>query len=465
MVYYCHLLKKMNIVSLFRKRMNHKLLILMLCMNILYASQSFAQLVGIRNGNGSPLTTTWCYEDTMHALQGIPAGGEFSGCGIEEKNGIFYFNPKLAAEGATKFIHNCTITYTPPASTGYSKVYRTMSVNAPIVIDAGGDRIICKHGTVELPVYSAYGASYQYKWSPGKFLVDSTKNPAKGSISIHGSQTFYLTVEDVNSGCLSYDTVTLYDKSVFAEVLENIPDTICKGGSLSLSARPYDNYTYHWFVGENEVMDGLEFKHDYNNGGDHLLMLVVQDKFCPDTVKHNIHVLDFQLQLSASQQQLELVEEITLSSANAFKDYYITSWQPSHLFPDQTAYSQSIIADSTRQYTITGATSFGCVDTASTFVTIIPRIFMPNSFSPNGDGLNDIFQIVSLGDAIEVLDFEIYDRWGRKVWYGRGNSYTTGWDGTSKGITMDVGTYFYILKAVTRQGEPFNKQGDVILIR
>ncbi len=437
----------------------------MLCMKVLYTYPSFAQLVGIRNGDGAPLTNTWCYEDTMHPLQGFPAGGEFSGCGIKEKNGTFYFNPQLAAEGATKFIHTCTITYTPPSSTGYSKVYRTMNVNAPIVIDAGGDRVICKHGTVELPVSSAYGASYQYKWSPGNLLVDSTKNPARGSIDIHGSQTFYLTVEDVNSGCVSYDTVTLYDKSVFAEVLEDIPDTICKGGSLTLNAKAYDNYAYQWFVGGNSVTEGLEFNYDFQNGGNHLLLLVVQDEFCPDTVKQNIHVLDFQLELLVNRQQVELTEEITLSSVNAFNDYYITSWQPSHLFPDQTAYSQSITADSTRQYTITGATSFGCVDTASTFVTVVPRIFMPNSFSPNGDGLNDVFNIVSLGDAIEVVDFEIYDRWGKKVWYGRGNSYTTGWDGTSKGMAMDVGTYYYILKAVTRQGMTFNKQGDLILIR
>lgn len=431
----------------------------------LFGKSALAQVVGIKNGDGSLLTTTWCFEDTMHALQGFPAGGSFSGCGIVEQNGHFYFNPARAAAGATQFIFTCTITYTPPAATGYSKVNNTMRVNAPIVIDAGEDRIICQHGDFELPVNSVYGSAYKYEWSPAAFIIDPTQNPAKGSIALHDSQTFYLTVRDANSGCMAYDTVTLYDRSVFAEVLEAIPDTICVNSALTLNARVYDEYSYRWYSGTGEDMEGTAFHQEYNTGGDYLLMLVVEDEFCPDTVKHRLHVADFQLQLEVDRQEVERMEQINLSSSASFGPYDITSWSPAHLFPDQSALDQSINADSTRFFTITGVTSTGCVDTASVFVTVIPRVFVPNVFSPNGDGLNDVFQIISYGDVLTVSQFEIYDRWGRKVWMGRGSSEAVGWNGEANGQPMEVGTYFYSIRATTRQGELFNRQGDVILVR
>lgn len=428
-------------------------------------SRSFAQIVDIRNGDGSPLTNTWCFEDTMHALQGVPAGGTFSGCGIVEINGGYYFNPKRAAETATEFIYTCSITYTPPASTGYSKVTRAMRVNAPVMVDAGEDRIICQHGDFELPVNSVYGSSYAYSWSPGQFLIDSTANPAKGAIDLHGSQTFFLTVRDVNSGCRAYDTVTLYDRSVFAEVLEKIPDTICVHSELSLSAREYEDYTYRWYSGTGSVTEGTGFRHEYTQGGDFVLMLIVGDEFCPDTVKHSLHVADFQLRLDVDRPRVERMDPINLSSSASFGPYDITSWSPDHLFPDQAALVQSISADSTRFFTITAVTSTGCTDTASVFVEVIPKVFMPNVFSPNGDGVNDVFGIVSFGDVLKVSQFEIYDRWGRRVWMGRGSSEAVSWNGQMNGRPVEAGTYFYMIRAVTRQGELFHRQGDVILIR
>ncbi len=446
--------------------MNCKSSILILILLLLYGHNAVAQ-VSITNGDGTPLTTTWCNEDTLHPLEGRPAGGTFSGCGIVEQNGSWYFSPRLASENVSVFPHTCSIAYTPPAATGYSRIYRTMRIQAPILIDAGAaERVICRHGDFELPVSIVYGSSYRFEWSPGSFLIDSTKNPARGHIALHDSQTFYLVVRDVNSGCMAYDTVTLYDKSVFATIQGNIPDSICTGGLLTLDAQHYDDYTYRWFTGEGESIPGTSFSYTYKTPGTHTMMLVVQDSFCSDTSAHEIVVEDFMLDLTANKMHFDnRLDPLTLTSYGSPAPYYITAWLPGYLFPDQQASQQSIPADSSRTYTIIGETPLGCIDTASVSVSVSPMIHIPSSFTPNNDGRNDVFRIVSYGDIINVRRFDIFDRWGKKVWEGRSNTNSLSWDGTYNGAPAGIGTYYYVIEAENLQGERFNQKGDVTLIR
>ncbi len=445
--------------------MNCKSIIALFSLIISFTANSIAQ-VNILNGDGTPVTTTWCNDDTLHPIQGIPAGGTFSGCGIIEQNGDWYFSPKLASKDISVYPHRCSISYTPPEATGYSRIYRAMRIHAPILIDAGEDRVVCRHGKFELPVEIIYGSSYRFEWSPGSFLVDSTKNPARGQMPLHDSQTFYLTVKDVNSGCMAFDTVTLHDKSVFAEIIGTVPDSICTGGLLQLEAKRFDNYNYHWYTGEGDVIEGLEFEHAYKSAGSKKMMLVVTDDFCPDTSAHDIVVEDFVLNLFANQTHFDnRLDQLDLTSQGSPSPYFINAWLPEHVFADQHAIQQSIKADSSRTYTIIGETPLGCFDTASVTVTVSPAIYIPNSFTPNNDGLNDVFRIGSYGDFIRVERFDIYDRWGKKIWDGRSNDNSRSWDGTYNGVPAETGTYFYIIEAENLQGLKINRKGDVLLLR
>jgi gliding motility-associated-like protein len=90
-------------------------------------------------------------------------------------------------------------------------------------------------------------------------------------------------------------------------------------------------------------------------------------------------------------------------------------------------------------------------------------IFIPNAFSPNGDGLNDIFRVTTTA-GIELFQWAIYNRWGNKVWSS--NDYLQGWDGKIGGKEQSIGTYFYIFnyKCIS-SGEEFLLKGDLILLR
>jgi gliding motility-associated-like protein len=88
-------------------------------------------------------------------------------------------------------------------------------------------------------------------------------------------------------------------------------------------------------------------------------------------------------------------------------------------------------------------------------------IFIPNIFSPNGDGINDVLYV--RGHNIEQLYFVVYSRWGEKLF--ETSDLNCGWDGTFKGKHTETGVYVYFLNATLQSGRVISKSGDVTLIR
>ena len=96
--------------------------------------------------------------------------------------------------------------------------------------------------------------------------------------------------------------------------------------------------------------------------------------------------------------------------------------------------------------------------------TCCEEVYIPNAFSPNGDGVNDIFRAITSA-GIQLFHFDVYNRWGELVW--NTNDYTKGWDGSSKGEgASNNSTYYYIFayKCLT-DGKTYIKKGDVMVIR
>ncbi len=107
----------------------------------------------------------------------------------------------------------------------------------------------------------------------------------------------------------------------------------------------------------------------------------------------------------------------------------------------------------------------GCAGTPVSYViTVTPLekdVFVPNVFSPNGDGKNDI--LFAYGNYIDQLDMRIFNQWGEQVYVI--NSKAKGWDGTYKGKAQPVGVYVYALKAVLSDGRTVQMKGSITLVR
>jgi gliding motility-associated-like protein len=109
----------------------------------------------------------------------------------------------------------------------------------------------------------------------------------------------------------------------------------------------------------------------------------------------------------------------------------------------------------------------GCIVTDTILITVMdvicedPYIFVPNAFSPNGDGLNDILYV--RGHVLATIDFAVYDRWGEKLFETKDKN--TGWDGTFRGKPCEPGVYVYYLDATCIGGARYYHKGNITLIR
>ena len=97
---------------------------------------------------------------------------------------------------------------------------------------------------------------------------------------------------------------------------------------------------------------------------------------------------------------------------------------------------------STTLYTLMVQTADGCVGIDSAKVTVLTKISIPNTFTPNGDAINDLWEIKNLDDYQNSL-VEIFDRYGQQVYQSRG--YYKPWDGKMNGRQLPFGTYYYII--------------------
>ena len=88
-------------------------------------------------------------------------------------------------------------------------------------------------------------------------------------------------------------------------------------------------------------------------------------------------------------------------------------------------------------------------------------IFVPTAFTPNGDGLNDQFKVVSQ-DIINI-DMQIYSRWGERLFESKDQNY--GWDGTYKGVRVEDGAYLYLIEAQTTDMKWHTLNGTVTVLR
>jgi len=115
-------------------------------------------------------------------------------------------------------------------------------------------------------------------------------------------------------------------------------------------------------------------------------------------------------------------------------------------------------------YELTVTDGNGCLRSKSVGVLNIdeecnPLFLLPTAFSPNGDGLNDVFEPKMKG--YEVVGLTIYNRWGEKVFSSQGQ----GWDGTSQGVAAQNGVYTYTLILVDEEGEKLLYAGVINLVR
>lgn len=175
-----------------------------------------------------------------------------------------------------------------------------------------------------------------------------------------------------------------------------------------------------------------------------------------------------ELQASAVQATAspEVIVAAQSSQLQASPTGFIYSWTPPQTLAGAGTASPVATPPVTTTYTVT-ITDGECVVSASVTVRVIdfvcgpPGIFVPSSFTPNGDGQNDLVAVRA--NNVESILFRIYDRWGELVF--EADRPDEGWDGTFRGRELDPDVYVYYLEANCPGGEVYFEEGNITLIR
>lgn len=298
-------------------------------------------------------------------------------------------------------------------------------------IDLGSDTVICEQyphriGTI-IP-----GASYA--WNTGAVTP---------YIDVNSTDAYVLEVSV--SGCRVSDTVHVVAMPKPEIDLGNDQD-ICPEGTILLDATYGSNSRYLWNTGDSTSTYLATAAGMY-------AVTVTSEHGCVgvDSVLLTYHPKPV-VMLGAD---TVVCEETPL---------LLTSWaiNADSIRWSDGGYGSSLSVRAGGQYVATGINKCGTGADTINVQQIFCEIWLPNAFTPNGDGLNDVFRVLGNIGRLQGVTLSLYNRWGEQV-YTSHDPYK-GWDGFYKGIPAQMGTYVYLLE-YSLDGNPYKQTGNFHLLR
>jgi len=334
----------------------------------------------------------------------------------------------------------------------------------PLVIDFTAVDITCTGGSDGSITLNVSGGlpPYQYVWDP----------PAGNTHAIGGlaAGTYSVTVTDANN-CDTTLTLTLIELyplppvDFYAEPLEGCQPLAVQFYETS----PDEGQTYLWNFGNNGFSNQKNPLFTYTHYGVFDVTLTVTSIHgCESVLFMNDYIEVYRkpiAQFTYSPTQPDIV-----NSAVYFYNQSTTTYACEWSFGD--GYFSNLI-NPYHNYTDTGyfhiilivETEHGCKDTADAFVRVkdIYTIYIPNAFTPDGDGLNEVFLPLTQNLDPNQYMMRIFDRWGQMLF--ETTDINRGWDGTYNGNPCWTGTYVYDISYVDIDGILRKETGTVNLIR
>lgn len=399
-----------------------------------------------------PHDTLMCDIDTI-SITATGAPGTYTWLPNYNISGLTGNTVQVSPDRTTTYVVSLT---TVPGCTSTDSIH--VNVVSFVTLDAGKDTTICLTDTIQLYPKSN---GLTYVWSPQSTLDNpNTKFPMATPVD---KSTLY-TVSAYIGKCQATDRLRV--TTVPYPQIVSIGDTsICYGKRIQLYAQGGAYYQWSPIVG----MNSYTVSNPYANP--------------PVTTTYTVKVTDTLGCPKPSYKDI-LVRVIPPVPAFAGNDTVVVIGQPLHLqatgaefykWSPPSFLSNTDIADPVATfegetgeqftYSVKVSTPEGCFayDTMKVRVfRTLPDIFVADAFTPNKDGLNDVFRAIPVG--IKQFDYlKIYNRWGQIV-FSTTNS-EEGWDGTLKGAEQATDTYIWMVSGIDYLGKKIVKKGTLLLLR
>jgi gliding motility-associated-like protein len=344
--------------------------------------------------------------------------------------------------GSSIFVSNAgsyTVTATNNCGNATSSAVNISINPLPNVSITASQTGICGTQTVTL---TASGAS-SYIWNTSANTATITINQA-GTYSVIGTN---------NCGNDTASISITQDTNPQANITNNGRDTLCKGETTTLTANGIGNFTWN---GSSTIQNSITV----NQPGNYFL--IASNSCGSDTAYYTIYLNGINADFTPTPTNGNIPLTVNFTNNSVFADSYYWTFgdnntstviNPNNTYQNPGEYSVILIAENT----------YGCKDTATyEFIKAddYTMIYIPNVFTPNGDNLNDYFEIK--GMRVKDLHCSIFNRWGEELYHWQGIEGK--WDGTYKNNKVLDGVYFYLLEIDWMNGTKETKSGHITLM-
>lgn len=307
-------------------------------------------------------------------------------------------------------------------------------------------------GALDVIVSGENGGPFFF-WDNGTTNSSLTNlNEGTYCVEVSDFDCLFNICEDINSGSQLNIDLTADDT------------TLCNENSTNIYVNSnISNGTYTWsppinFSNINKIEENTAINLQNDT---YITVSVVDENNCEieDSILISAKVLVVNPNFSDTTVESGTNLDIGVSVVNAsnLNESVSFTWSPTRFLTSTTSQNTTTTPTESILYTISSQAD-NCTDLDSIMVYINIELEMPNAFTPNADGLNDVYKPILKG--ADILEFRIYDRWGKLLHDDKNNA----WDGKFKAKEQKIGLYNYYLKLSNGQ-EEISRLGSFTLIR
>jgi gliding motility-associated-like protein len=292
---------------------------------------------------------------------------------------------------------------------------------------------------------------------------------------------YTLTGKDETNGCIGQGTINVTDGKIYPVVNNPIapkPFVLdCGSDTVTVKAiytSPTSKFKYSWYIAQGTATTGVTTNSAFivNSPGLYRVLVTDGDNGCATigevSVLNGVLKAELDANLVSGYAPLEVILYNNSASVNALGITSVWSFgNGTKTVTTSSNLSQTVVYNQPGTYTVAlYATKGTCQSSATkTIVVDIPsKLEVPNVFTPNGDGSNDLFFVRSAN--LTEITAMIFDRWGHKIYELTSSTGNIAWDGKNQlGKDVPEGTYFYIITAKGKDNKDYDTKGNVSLYR
>ncbi|MEI2708467.1 MAG: gliding motility-associated C-terminal domain-containing protein [Chitinophagaceae bacterium] len=331
-------------------------------------------------------------------------------------------------------------------------------------VNAGLDTTICRNTSYTL---KATGAN-SYTWYGNTSTLNCINCPSP--IAKPLTTITYAVVGKNSFNCVATDSITIRVQQPLKLNVQS-GDTLCLGETAAIKATGTDQYTWYPSLyvdnankGEVNIRPAKDTTITYR--------VIGKDNFnCfADTASVKIKTFPIpKMQFDQNEFTVNAGYSVKLKTTSS-KDITKWKWTPNRFIDNDKLAEPTMIARESITYTCVASNEGNCVTRDEVKVIVVcnnGNIFVPNTFTPNGDGNNDLFYPRGKG-IYSIKNFRIFNRWGELVFERsnfQANDANAGWDGTFKGQKLPTDAYVYSLEIMCDNSSSTPTKGSITLLR